>query len=387
MDSNKLKIVFSGMMAADPYQGGATWAVLQYVLGLRALGHGVLFVEPISRQAIRPRQATFLESDNAAYFCQVIDAFGLGDHAALMLDGTEHIVGMSYDKLHSRTVHADVLINVSGMLTAEELIAPIPIKVYLDLDPAFIQLWQTVQRIDMRFEPHTHFVTVGLAIGSPACGVPSCGREWIPTLQPIVLEQWPRATRIRHDALTTVGNWRGYGSIEHQGEFYGQKAHSLRQLLTLPQLVRENFLLAMAIHSDEAGDLEALSQHGWKLIDPREVAGTPEHYRSFIQHSKGELGIAKSGYVKSQCGWFSDRSVCYLAAGRPVIAQDTGFSRYLPTGEGLFAFSTTEDAARCIHAMNDDYDRHSAAARQLAETRFRSETVLPRLLQSVGAIA
>jgi hypothetical protein len=387
MNSNKLRIVFSGMMAADPYQGGATWAVLQYVLGLRALGHDVLFVEPISRQAIRPRQATFLESDNAAYFCEVIDAFGLADHAALMLDGTQHTLGMSYDQLHLLVCHADVLINVSGMLADDELIAPIPIKVYLDLDPAFIQLWQTVQGIDMRFEPHTHFVTVGLAIDSPACGVPSCGRQWIPTFQPIVLQQWPRATRIRHDALTTVGNWRGYGSIVHEGEFYGQKAHSLRQLLTLPQLVRENFLLAMAIHSDEAGDLQALSRHGWELTDPREAAGTPERYRSFIQHSKGELGIAKSGYVKSQCGWFSDRSVCYLASGRPVIAQDTGFSRYLSTGEGLFAFSTTEDAARCIHAMNDDYDRHSAAARRLAEANFCSETVLPRLLHSVGAIA
>jgi hypothetical protein len=117
------------------------------------------------------------------------------------------------------------------------------------------------------------------------------------------------------------------------------------------------------------------------------VAGTPEHYRSFIQHSKGELGIAKSGYVKSQCGWFSDRSVCYLASGRPVIAQDTGFSQYLPTGEGLFAFSTIEDAAQCIHAMNEDYDRHSRAARRLAETHFRSEAVLPRLLQRIGAIA
>lgn len=387
MNSTKLRILFSGMMAADPHQGGATWAVLQYVLGLRALGHEVLFVEPISSQAIRPRQATFLESENTAYFLHVIDAFGLADQAALVLDSTQHTVGMSYDELHSLAVRADVLINVSGMLTDEELVAPIPIKVYLDLDPAFVQLWQAVQGIDMRFEPHTHFVTVGLAIGSPACSVPSCGCRWIPTLQPIVLEQWPRAVGIRHDALTTIGNWRGYGSIEHQGELYGQKAHSLRQLWALPQLVREKFLLAIAIHSDEAGDLQALSQHGWELTDPREAARTPEHYRSFIQHSKAELGIAKSGYVKSQCGWFSDRSVCYLASGRPVIAQDTGFSRYLPTGDGLFAFTTMEDAARCIHAMNDDYDRHSAAARQLAETRFGSETVLPRLLQSVEAIA
>src|SRR5262249_15580808 len=148
--------------------------------------------------------------------------------------------------------------------------------VYLDLDPGFVQLWHTVQGIDMRFAAHTHFVTIGQGIGRPGCDVPTCGISWIPTLQPIVLEQWPVATHIRYDALTTIGNWRAYGSIEHRGVFYGQKAHSLRPLMHLPMKTREQFMLALSIDPKEAKDLAALAANGWRLADPAKVAGTPE---------------------------------------------------------------------------------------------------------------
>jgi hypothetical protein len=294
---------------------------------------------------------------------------------------------MPYEDLLATAERADVLINVSGMLTDGEIIERIPVRVYLDLDPAFLQLWHATQGIDMRLDAHTHFVTVGMAIGSPECSVPTCGRRWITTLQPIVLSEWPVVREIRYDAFTTVGNWRGYGSIEHEGEFYGQKAHSLRKLIALPKLTAERYLLAMAIHPHEKSDLERLAQNGWSLIDPREVVDTPSKYRRFIQQSKGELGIAKSGYVQSRCGWFSDRSVCYLASGRPVVAQETGFSRYLPTGDGLLAFQSVAQATRCINTINADYARHSAAARRLAETQFCSHKVLTGLLQRLGAVS
>jgi hypothetical protein len=202
------------------------------------------------------------------------------------------------------------------------------------------------------------------------------------------LEHWPVAGPSVADAnaaLTTVGNWRGYGSIEHGGVVYGQKAHSLRLLLSLPTRTRERFLLALAIHPDERQDLDALAANGWQLADPAEVAGTPARYRSFIQGSKAELGIAKSGYVNSRCGWFSDRSICYLASGRPVLAQETGFSGFLPTGAGLFAFETAEDVLAAIEAMNGDYPYHARVARALAEEHFDSDKVLTRLLQRVGA--
>jgi hypothetical protein len=387
MRTAKLKILFSGMVAGDPHQGGATWAVLQYVLGLRELGHEVLLVEPLAEASLRPAGASLTESANASYFRRVMDDFDLASSAALLMGDQQETVGLPYDALTSFARDADVLINVSGMLTDRELIGHIPTRVYLDLDPAFIQIWHAVEGIDMRLDAHTHFVTVGLALGSPECQAPDCGRAWIKTYQPVVLSHWPVGTEIKHDALTTIGNWRGYGSVHYQGEFYGQKAHSLRQFIDLPRRAGEKFLLAMAIHPEETVDLAALNEAGWQLIHPSVVAATPRLYRQFIRQAKAEFGVAKSGYVKSRCGWFSDRSACYLAAGRPVIAQDTGFSRFLPTGEGLFAFTSSDDAVRAINRLNEDYTGHSRAARALAETYFASDKVLSRLLQQLGLAA
>jgi hypothetical protein len=302
MDRDKVTLFVSGMVAGDPHQGGAAWAVLQYILGFRRLGHDVYFIEPVVTSSLRPAGAAMEASENAAYFRQVVADFGLKQSAALLLAGSRQTVGLSHDHLRSVARRADVLLNISGMLTDEDLTARIPVRVYLDLDPAFIQLWHAVQGIDMRFAGHTHFVTVGQAIGRSDCHVPTLGLCWIPTLPPIVLDHWPAARTITYDALTTVGNWRGYGSIEYEGNFFGQKAHSLRPLIDLPTRTREKFLLAFAIHPGETTDLAALAANGWQLADPQRIAGTPDDYRRFIQASKAEIGIAKSGYVAARCG-------------------------------------------------------------------------------------
>jgi hypothetical protein len=383
MTQRRLTILFSGMIAGVPYQGGATWAVLQYLLGLRDLGHDVLFVEPVSALALRPADVPLSATENAIYFGEVCSIFDLRD-AALILNETRETVGLSYDQVVAVARRADLLINIAGMLTDEELTGRIPVRLYLDLDPAFTQLWHVVQGIDMRFAGHTHFATVGLAIGHAMCPVATCGHEWITTPQPIVLREWPVANGIVRDALTTVANWRGYGSVEHDGVLYGQKAHALRSFFSLPTCTDERFELALAIHPDEREDLGALRANGWRLLDPTEVVATPDQYQQFIQGSKAEFGIAKSGYVASQCGWFSDRSVCYLASGRPVIAQETAFSQFLPTGAGLLAFKTADDVLIAIDALRSDYPRHVRAARRIAENVFDASKVLPRLLRQVG---
>ncbi|MEY4918809.1 MAG: hypothetical protein RL616_2722 [Verrucomicrobiota bacterium] len=372
------------MIAADPWQGGATWAVLQYVLGLRRLGHEVFFIEPIQPKALRPANASLADSDNARYFISVCDEFGLRDHTALLLAGKCETFGLDYAELQRVAARADLLLNISGLLAAPELTAKIPVRVYLDLDPAFNQLWHDVQKIDMRFAGHTHHVTIGQNIGSADCSVPTCGLDWLKTFQPVVLEHWPVARDVRHDALTTIANWRGYGSIHFNGVDYGQKVHSLRQFISLPTLTKENFLLALAIHPDETKDLAALKANRWQLIDPVCVANTPQAYAEFIRGSKAEFGLAKSGYVNSRCGWFSDRSVCYLASGRPVIAQDCGIRNLLPTGEGLFAFDTSDDVLAAIDALNSDYTHHAKHAREIAVEVFDSDKVLKRLLELVG---
>ena len=234
---------------------------------------------------------------------------------------------------------------------------------------------------------HTHFVTVGQRIGQRDCSVPTCGLDWIPTPQPVVLEHWPSAGPPTRPAFTTVANWRGYGSIELNGVFYGQKAHSLRKLIELPRRTRQRYQLALSIHSDETRDLEALAANSWELLDPRKLAGTPSAYREFVRSSTAEFGLAKSGYVEARCGWFSDRSVCYLASGRPVLAQDTKFGDWLPIGEGIVAFTTMDEAAAGAEEITRNYSRHAHAARRLAEEFFDSDIVLSHLLTRVGAMS
>jgi len=382
---SRLRIVVSGMIAADPHQGGAVWAVLQYVLGLRDLGHDVFLIEPIASKAVRPPGAALADSINARYFRDVAARFQLTGRAALVRQDPRETVGLEYRSLLEVAARSDLLVNISGMLADPALLERIPRRVYLDLDPAFNQLWHAVQGIDIRLAGHTHFATVGSLIGTPACHIPTCGRQWLPTWQPIVLSEWPAMPPRPYAAWTTVGNWRGYGSIAYDGVMYGQKAHSFRRFMDLPQRTRELLRPALSIHPAETTDLDALRAGGWDLVDAAAVAGTPDRYRGFIQESKGELGIAKSGYVESRCGWFSDRSVCYLASGRPVVAQDTGFSRRLPTGDGLFAFNTLGEAAAALEAASVDYVRHCRRARQVADAFFRSDFVLSTLLERVGA--
>lgn len=364
-----MRIVVSGMLAGDPGQGGASWAVLQYVLGLRRLGHEVVFVEPAAATAT-----------TLAYFDDLVARFDLRGAAALLDPADGACRGIDRGRLLDLAAGADLLLNISGVLADDALLDTIGVRAFVDLDPAFTQLWCAAEGIDMGFDRHNRFVTIGGRIGTDGCSVPTCGRAWIATLQPIVLEHWPVADRLEHDALTTVGNWRAYGSIEHGGVRYGQKAHALRALIDLPRQADERFALALGIDPAERRDLAALGDHGWELLDPAAVACTPDAYAHFVRGSWAEFGLAKSGYAASACGWFSDRSVCYLASGRPVLALDTGFGADIPTGAGLLAFSTVDEAVAGVAELRGGYARHRRAARALAEDLFDSDRVLRRLL-------
>lgn len=355
-----MKIVVAGMVSDVPNQGGASWAVLQYVLGLRRLGHQVVLVEPVRS----------LER-SAQYFRKLAEAFAL-DAILIERDSTRRVE-------HTRRTPdgADLLLNLSGVLPDSSVA---DLSVYVDLDPGFTQAWHA-EGIDMGFDRHDRFVTVGRTIGHMTSPIPQCGCNWLTIPQPIVLDHWPYATQVRHEAATSVGNWRSYGSLVHAGVHYGQRAHAARELIRLPQLTRVPVLLALGIDPAERDDLAALRRHGWQLTDPAHVASTPSAYRNFVQGSLLELAIAKHGYVTSKSAWFSDRSVCYLASGRPVVAQDTGFSSWLPTGAGLLSYRTAEEAAAALDEVTGDYERHRRAARHLAEDVFNSDRVLAELLE------
>ncbi len=377
--SRRRTAIVSGRFAGTPGQGGATWAVLQYALGLRRLGWEVTLVEPLDDSVSGPAVEE--------YFGRVCRRFGLAGRAALLVPGARRTMGMPYESVIDAAGRADLLVNLSGVLRDREITGPIPTRLYVDLDPGFTQLWSAVEGLDLGLEGHTHFATVGPGLAEADCTIPTCGRSWIPTLPPVVLPYWPLVESNREPAeasFTTVANWRAYGSIRHEGVFYGQKAHALRPLMELPRLADERVRLALTVHPDERDDLASLRAGGWVLVDPTQSAGTPDRYRRFVVDSFAELGVAKSGYVEAACGWFSDRSVCYLASGRPVLAQETGFSRYLPTGAGLCAFTTLDEAAEGLRAIRRDYRPHSRAARALARSHFDSDSVLTALLGRVG---
>jgi hypothetical protein len=368
-----LRILLSGMVAGDPGQGGATWAVLQYFLGLRDLGHDVVLVEPVDPAGGRDEPA----AATTAYFRSLSQLAG---RAALLCKGSEATVGLPYRELLAFARDADLLINVSGMLRDPRLLEPIPLRVFLDLDPGFNQVWH-LSGEEIGLDDHTHFVTVGGRLGLPGCAVPTCGRDWIPTLPPVVLAAWPSRPGREDGTFTTVGHWRSYGSVEHAGIHYGQRAHSLRQLMPLPQETGVRFELALGIHPGETGDLEQLRRYGWGLVDPSAAAGTPELYAAFIAGSAAELGVAKSGYVASRSGWFSDRSACYLASGRPVVAQDTGFGEALPVGEGLLSFASLGEAVAAVEEVRRRPALHARRAREIAVEQLDSRKVLSRMLR------
>lgn len=372
-----LKILLAGAFAGTPWQGGATSAVFQYFEGLTELGHDVLLVEQVKEGALAP-------GGEAERYVRSLSL--RNDRFALLEASGARTIGASFEALRRFAGEADMLLNLSGVLREQRLLEAIELRAYLDLDPCFTQLWH-LQGHDVGLDLHTHFVTVGAAPGTNGSLTPSCGRDWIAMLPPVSLAHWPLALGSpTRDAFTSVGHWRSYGAIEHEGVHYGQRAHSLRRLIDLPRRSDVRFQLALGIHRDERTDIEALAASGWELVDPALVASTPARYREFVRSSKAEICVAKSGYVVSRSGWLSDRSVCYLASGRPVLAQDTGFAQRLPTGDGLLRFDTAEEAAAGAAEIEAHLQRHERAARALAEEHFDARKVLRSLLDRLGAV-
>jgi hypothetical protein len=285
---------------------------------------------------------------------------------------------------HVRT--ADLLLNVMGYCTDQALLEAARLRVFLDTDPGFGQMWHALGLADI-FAGHDVHVTIGERIGAEDCTVPDCGIRWIVTPQPVVLEAWPAlAAPPGGLRFTSVASWRGaYGPVDFDGHRYGLRVHQFRRFLDLPNHAGARFEVALSIDPAEHHESAELRHRGWSLADPGRVAATPSSYRRYLQASSAELMVAKGMYVDSRSGWFSERSICYLACGRPVLAQDTGLSDLYPTGEGLITFSTLDEAAAGVEAIGSDYRRHAAAARDLAESRFGSDTVLKQLIAAVGS--
>jgi hypothetical protein len=380
-------LVLAAAWAQKPRHGGHAWVLLHYLLGFRRLGWDVLLLDRLD-----PRQCT----DAAGRPCAPEDAegvqavrtaleqFGLGASYTVLLDGSTLTIGLSRELVLERTRRAALLLNVMGFLTDEEVLGAARQRVFLDIDPGFGQMWRELGLHDL-LRGHDQYVTIAENIGRADCAIPTCGLPWVTTRPPVVLECWPATPSVPDGRFTSVASWRGaYGPLEYQGRTYGLRVHEFRRFAALPRLSGRSFQLALDIHPSERADLELLAANGWDLVDPKEVAGNPWAYRAFIQGSAAELGVAKSLYVQTRGGWFSDRSVCYLASGRPVLVQDTGLADLYPLGEGLLTFSTLDEALAGVEELAGSSERHARAARALAEACFDSDIVLGRLLTRLG---
>jgi hypothetical protein len=274
------------------------------------------------------------------------------------------------------------MVNIMGFVP-REVLGDRVCSIFLDIDPGYPQMWKELGLADM-LAGHDRFVTIGQNIGRDDCQVPTCGLNWITTPPPVDLERWPAVPGVS-GAFTTVATWRNpYGTLDFHGARYGSRVHEFRKFIELPRLVGADFEVALDIDAAEVEDICALRVNGWRLLDPRTVAGTPTAYRSFIRHSRAEFSVAQNMYVATRSGWLSDRSLSYLASGRPVLAQDTGFSDHYPVGEGLIAFTTLEQAAAGVEEIERNYERHSRAARALAEEYFDASRVMRALLERLS---
>jgi hypothetical protein len=373
------RIAIAGAMAQKPGSAGHAWQFLQYLAGFRDLGYEVLFLDRLAG----PPAA---QAAGAAWLEEVLGGVGLEGAWSLDLGDGRH-AGVDRGAALRFLADAEILLNVMGFLTDEELLGAARRPVFLDTDPGFGQMWHALGLADL-FAGHDAHVTIGERLGAPGCTVPDCGLRWITSPQPVVLGLWPAMAPGTGQRFTSIASWRGaYGPVDFEGRTYGLRVHQARRFADLPRLAGGSFELALDIHPADAADAALLRAGGWKLVEPAAVAASPAAYRGYIQRSDAELMVAKGMYVDSRSGWISERSLCYLASGRPVLAQDTGFTELYPAGEGLLAYATPEEAVAGIEAIRADPVRHGAAARGLAEAHFGSERVLGRLLAEACAVA
>jgi hypothetical protein len=381
-------IVVSGALANKYRNGGGAWERLSWVLGFRRLGFDVYFIEQIAPENcvdVRGQPAQFADCVNLAWFRSVTAWFQLSDRSALVHPSRLESTGMSWRQVLDVFEAAELLVNLSGHLTHPALIEPVRRKAYVDVDPGFTQFWHADPSVPFETAPHDDYFTIGENIGQAVCPIPTNGIPWRPTRQPVVLDFWPVVHQHEPSPFTTIASWRGaYGPITVGGKRYGIKAHEFRKFSQLPKTVDDHFEIALDIHPNELDDLRMLRENGWCLVDPVPATGTPERFRDYVQRSGAEFSVAQGMYVDTNSGWFSDRTTRYLASGKPVLVQDTGFGRNLPTGSGLLSFRNLCDAVAGVEAIRSNYTSHCNAAREIAQDYFGSDKVLRRFLEDIN---
>ena len=380
-----MRIIITGLVGQYPF-GGVIWDYLQYLLGFRSLGHQVLYLEDSGAWPYDPVAGTI--TDDCSFALQslhkIFTDFDLAESWVYRngADGKFHGAGEKVAREWLR--HGDLLVNVSSAGWLRDYDLRVGHRMFIDGDPMFCQIGLldgTNPLYAGRLRDHDSHFTFGLSVGQTDCPVPVDGITWRPTVQPVAIDHWP-VTPVSADApWTTVMNWASYKPKVWEGITYGQKNHEFNRFRDLPSKTSVPLRLAMGLGVDGLRPAEELRQLGWDLVEPQEVVPDHRAYRSFLTKSRGEWSVAKHGYVEGRTGWFSCRTACYLAAGRPAVVQETGWSRHLPSDRGVLPFTTLDEAAEGLGKVTRNYSEHSKAAREIALEFFDAKKVCQALLR------
>ena len=386
MPRSKGRVIVFGILFWYPL-AGVTYQFLHYLIALRRLGYDVCYVEDSGRWIYDP-QLNDLSPDatpNVEAVAPILEQHGFGDRWVFRgaYEGGR-CYGMSESALDDLYETADAFLNVTGAqeLRAEHL--RIPRRIYVESDPfaSQIKVSKSDEKMIQTLAQHDTLFTFGESVGSVDCDIPVERFKWLPTRQPVVMDLWA-GPPIGGDTYTTITTWHNKGKdLEYRGEtWYWTKDREFEKFLSLPRKRPVGIELAATVPPDVAA---MLNRHGWAVRDSIDLSRNAKQYCEYIQNSRGEFTVARDQYVRPRTGWFSDRTACYLAAGRPVITQETGFSRHLSSGKGLFGFTTMEDIVRAIDAIESDYAGHCRAARAVAHEFFAAEKVVGSLMERAG---
>ena len=386
MPHSKGKIIVFGILFWYPL-AGVTYQFLHYLIALRRLGYDVYYVEDSGRWIYDP-QLNDLSPDatsNVDAIAPILKQHGFADRWAFRgaYEGGR-CYGMDESALKDLYRTADAFLNVTGAQELRPEHLQIPRRVYVESDPfaSQIKVAKGDEIMIQTLAQHDTLFTFGESVGSPDCDVPVEKFKWLPTRQPVVMELWTGAP-VGGDTYTTITTWHNKGKdLEYLGDtWYWTKDREFEKFLSLPAKRPVHLELAATVSSDVSG---MLNGHGWAVRSSIDLSRSAKQYREYIEQSRGEFTVARDQYVRPRTGWFSDRTACYLAAGRPVITQETGFSRHLTSGKGLSGFATMEDILQAIDAIESDYEGHCRAAGDVAQEFFAAEKVVASLMERAG---
>lgn len=375
-----MKIIVTGLIGSIPI-AGLTLHYLQYVLGLREMGHDILYLEDTGSLCYDPVSDSMVVNSSAGidYLASVMTSYDLSEQWCF-IDHEGEVFGISRHKLDKFVKSTDLFLNVTGAGLIRDRYLQIDCRVYIDTDPGFIhmRIASGSEKDDSHLQRHTNYFSFGYNIGQPDCGIPIGNYAWQPTVQPIVANLWPSSKAPASAAFTTIMKWKSYSPEQYKGETYGLKDMELTKFIDLPTRIHRSMELAIAGTPPH----KELARGGWQTRQAFGISRSIEDYRAYIQASRGEWSVAKNAYVKLNTGWFSERSACYLASGRPVIVQETGFSKWMNNqGLGVVSFSTFEEAVIGLEGVEQNYDRHVRAAKEIASEYFSATKVLTALIE------